>query len=450
MSTLQPSRALEKTAAPEPRSRTPWAAFLLGVPMAAGILYLFYYGPLRENPLQRYVSHPVECVEVLLFCCAAAAFAGKYWRTRSERRAFRCELLPAWDGRAIPVSEASGLLANLIRLPKRLQRTLLARRIAAVLHFLCGRGSAAELDEQLRSLSDNDALALETSYSLTRFITWAIPILGFLGTVLGITGAISGVTPEKLEQDLNTVTDGLALAFDATALGLALTMVAMFLNFLVERSESAILEAVDHYADRQLAHRFERPASGGAGLGAEVRESTRVLLQAVEQLVQRQTELWSAALAEVDRRRAQAETAMEARLMAALEGALEKTLEAHTRRLAALEKQAVEGGSRAVEQVAAQARAICDAGRDQQATMSKLVQSVAVHAQSLARIQEGEKQLLQLQQTLNQNLATLAGAATFEQAVHSLTAAIHLLTSRASAVPALEVARPAPRSGVAA
>src|SRR5205085_11744944 len=151
------------------------------------------------------------------------------------------------------------------------------------LDFLKNRGSARGLDDQLRALADNDALALDGSYSLTRFITWAIPILGFLGTVLGITKAISGVTPEVLEQSLSSVTDGLALAFDATALGLALTMVTMFAGFVVERAEQGVLEAVDRYAADQLAHRFERPGGGQGQALAAVQQNTRLVLEGLRQ-----------------------------------------------------------------------------------------------------------------------------------------------------------------------
>src|SRR5205814_837286 len=159
----------------------------------------------------------------------------------------------------------------------------LVNRTRAVLDFLCSRGSANELDDQLRTLTDNDALALEGTYSLTRFITWAIPILGFLGTVLGITQAISGVTPEVLEKSLSTVTDGLALAFDTTALGLALTMVTMFFSFVVERAEQGVLEEVDLHVDRCLAHRFERTGAEGGEFIAVIRQNTLVLLKATEQ-----------------------------------------------------------------------------------------------------------------------------------------------------------------------
>src|SRR5439155_26266074 len=127
------------------------------------------------------------------------------------------------------------------------------------------------LDDQLRAVADTDALALDNSYALVRFITWAIPILGFLGTVLGITKAIANVTPEVLEHSLSGVTNGLSLAFDTTAVGLALTMATMFLSFVVERLEQSVLERVDHFAEVQLAHRFER---GGTSGGESLRQHT--------------------------------------------------------------------------------------------------------------------------------------------------------------------------------
>src|SRR6516225_3519570 len=227
------------------RSGSTAAAFLIGIPLAAAVLGFVLYGPGRETNeahkiAYRYLSHPVECVEVLLFCCALGTLAVKLWSALGERRACRAGLLPAWDGKPAPADQAPELLAGLNRRPRRLQETWLGWRVRNVVEFVCQRRSAADLDDHLRTLADNDALALEGSYSLTRFITWAMPILGFLGTVLGITGAIAGITPEVLEKNLNAVTDGLALAFDATALALACTMVTMFCTFLVERLEQGV------------------------------------------------------------------------------------------------------------------------------------------------------------------------------------------------------------------
>jgi hypothetical protein len=435
-----------------PRSTT-WAAFAFGLPAALLILVPLQIGPLAAWHFARYFKHKVECVEVVLFCCAMGALGAKLLRSRSERAACWSNPLPPWDGRPVPATEAPGLLDTLRRQPNRLLQTYLGRRVVAVLDFVCQRRSAADLDDQLRALADNDSVALEGSYALTRFITWAIPILGFLGTVLGITEAIAGVTPEVLETGLSRVTDGLALAFDATALGLALTMVTMFCSFLVERREQAVLEAVDAYVERHLAHRFGRAASDAAPVIEAVRQNSQVLLDATEQLVRRQAEVWAAALAEVEQRAAAAQAVQQQLTVAALESAMERTLEAHGRRVAALESQAVEQGARLLAQVEQVACTVYDAGREQQDSLARVATEVAGQAAALTRLVEGGEHLARVQATLQGNLAALAGVGTFEAAVHSLTAAVHLLTARAAAkeaTPVLAFSAPRPPSGKAA
>ncbi len=419
-----------------PRSTT-WIAFAAGIPLTFAILAALHpdFGLLSESGVSRYLKHTVECVEVLLFCCAVSALGAKLWHSRAERAACAVPVLPPWDGKPVPVSEAPALLAILERQPPRWRNTYLGRRLAAILDFLCQRRSAAELDDHLRALADNDALAHEGSYALTRFITWAIPILGFLGTVLGITQAISGITPEQLQDDIGQLTNGLALAFDATALGLALTMLTMFGSFLVERREQAVLDAVEHCVERHLAHRFQRSAGDAAPVIDAVRQNSQVFVETTGQLVERQAQVWAQALAEVRRQTAQAQAADRESLTAALGAALDRTLEAHGQRAAALEKQALEQGVRLFEQMGALAVAVRETGRDQQAALVRVGEAVAGQAAALGRLQEGERALVQLQTALHQNLQALAGAGAFDQAVHTLTAAIHLLTARAGGVP---------------
>jgi biopolymer transport protein ExbB/TolQ len=430
------------------RSRANLAAFVIGIPLAAVILGLIHFGPLRETTARRYVTHPVECIGVLMFCMAAGALGTKLRASWTERRACRLALVPPWDGKTIPVEKAGELLARLKQLPARIQNTFMVQRIAAVLDFLCQRGSADELDDQLRNLADTDALALESSYALTRFITWAIPIIGFLGTVLGITGAISGVTPEVLEKSLSTVTDGLALAFDTTALALGLTMLTMFLSFIVERAEQGVLDQVDRSVERALGHRFERTGRQDGEFAGAMRKNTEAILQTVEHLVQRQTVLWAQALEKVEKRSLEVEQAQESRLTATLDGALERTLDAHAHRLSGLEQQFSVHSSEILRQLATMAATVREADREQHAAAGQIIQSLAGQLQALRELQEGDKHLRRLQETLSQNLATLAGAGAFEQAVHSLTAAVHLLTARAA--PPGAGARIGPRPGAAA
>ena len=96
------------------RTHTTLAAFIVGLPLAAAVLFGVRYGADASTALQdlgHYVSNPVECVEVVLFCCAISALAAKVLRNRVERRACRADVLPPWDGRPVPAAEAPKLLA---------------------------------------------------------------------------------------------------------------------------------------------------------------------------------------------------------------------------------------------------------------------------------------------------------------------------------------------------
>jgi hypothetical protein len=164
-----------------------------------------------------------------------------------------------------------------------------------------------------------------------------------------------------------------------------------------------------------------------------VRQNTQVLLTATEQLVERQAAIWARALAEAQRHWTEEGERQQARMASAVEAALERTLASHAERLVALEKQVTGQSTALLQRLTEFAAAVRDTGREQGQALAQLAQSLTAQTQALAGLQEGEKHLLHLQQTLNQNLATLSGSGAFEQAVHSLTAAIHLLTARSGA-----------------
>ena len=387
------------------RSGSTLAALLLGLPMAAALLALFHYGPLHQSKLFRYVEYPVQWVLVCFFGVGMAALLLRWLALRAEKAACALAILPRWDGKPLPPSGAHELLAGVDRQPERIRETFLGRRLRAVLEFVGQRQSAAEIDDQLRSLADADAVAQDNSFGLIRFITWAIPILGFLGTVVGITGAISGVTPEQLEHSMSAVTDGLGEAFDSTALALALTMVQMFFAHLVERQEQGLMTTVDQQVEQQLAHRFRRESVDSAPMAEAVRRGAEDLGGMVEAMVRKQAD--------------------------ALSLALERTAEAHAMRLAALEKQAVERMAHVLHELNGLAAAVRDTGREQQETLRRVADGIAGQADVMGKLQRDASDLVQLQTALHQNLDAVTRSGNFEEAVHSLNAAVHLLTARA-------------------
>ncbi|RMG41354.1 MAG: hypothetical protein D6725_01425 [Planctomycetota bacterium] len=229
------------------------SSVLLGGVMTGAFYGLIHGGILRHPLVLRYFcGHPLEYVTTAFFFTGIATLAVKAFRLRAEYRVFRQPEVVAPripPGRSVP-ERAAWLAKRLDSLPSSLQQTRLVERVRDVCRYVLGPRGAAGLEEHLRYLAELAADNLHRSYALVRTITWAVPILGFLGTVIGITLAIANVTPDQLESSLGEVTGGLAVAFDTTALSLALSMTLVFATFVVERAEQSVLADVERFAIR--------------------------------------------------------------------------------------------------------------------------------------------------------------------------------------------------------
>ena len=91
---------------------------------------------------------------------------------------------------------------------------------------------------------------IELRYSLLRYITWLIPSLGFIGTVLGIMFALqyAGVPANAETEDfLYQVTSRLGVAFTTTLLALIMSAVLVLLQSVVQSKEERALNNAGQY-----------------------------------------------------------------------------------------------------------------------------------------------------------------------------------------------------------
>lgn len=407
------------------QSYVTWTAFVMGVPMGLGALYFIENGPWQNEIVQRYVAHLAEQVVVVLFFCCLGAFAAKLFGAMREQYAQSQSLLPEWSGKPIPIGQVKQLQQALELQGTHAGRSLIGRRVTNVLSYVSNRSSTHGLDDQMRTLADNDAMALDGSYALTRFLIWAMPILGFLGTVLGITEAIGGIDPEKMANDTSSITNGLTKAFDATALALSVTLVAMFFSYLVEKMEQNQLERVDHYVDAELAHRFLRTAS-------DLSDSSALAVTAQE-LIEKQATIWAASMEKAEERWQELTSPnSEEKWALAMQQALEGSLIRYAQRVMDLEKKLLERHNGLLEGLARLTSVMKEGSRDHQVALARLTDAIGLSVEMMSKVQSNEGQLIRLQETLSQNLNVLASSQVFEQAVTSLTGAIHLLTTRVS------------------
>jgi len=376
-----------------------------------------------------FASHPVEYVATTLFFVGLAALAVKLGDVADQRRGLARRLLGPIPPGGQPVGDCEGLAARLEQLPERRRNGYFVRRLGDALEHVRRTGSADALDDELKYLADLDAGRLHASYGLVRMIVWAIPILGFLGTVIGITMAIGKLAPESLETSLPTVMSALSVAFYTTIQALGLSIVLMFAQHFTSQKENALLAEVDRRAEEELVGRFERLPDGPDGQLVAVRRMLQELIDSTERLVRGQAELWQASLDAAQARWATvAETAGE-QLQAALAGALDESLRVHAREVVAAQERANEANRREWQQVQ-------HALLENTGMVAELQRAVVGKAEVLGRAVEATDQVAALQQALNANLGALAGARNFEQTVISLAAAIHLLTARLGELPA--------------
>ena len=238
-----------------------WSSIALGG-LAAGTLYaLVVLGPLNFTLLRRYaLGHPVSVAAVCLFAVALAGLVQKIIDIRREQRLLDqandslldlMQLMP----QAIAISSVQWLDSMWRAQPGPLTQSYFGRRFSKLLKRQIQRGSCEKFDQDLQDLADQDADAQHDSYSLVRIICWAMPMLGFLGTVIGISETLGNMDMKSLASGegsaMDSLTAGLYIAFDTTAVGLVLTIFAMFMQFAISGNETRLLARIDQQiADR--------------------------------------------------------------------------------------------------------------------------------------------------------------------------------------------------------
>lgn len=200
------------------------------------------------------------------------------------------------------------------------EQSLMYRRVLRVLHYVRSAPKKEGLNDLLDYQAQIDVKRLETSYAVLHVFVWAIPILGFIGTVLGIGASVQefavfiqtveggGEFSSQLRTALGGVTSGLATAFNTTFLALVLVIPVMLLTSLLQKTEEEFLLGIEEYCLEDLVpHLHVAPGEDALAEGYE-EHLQRILrlsdtwLGQFEPLVQRlsrQTEMMSHQLAGV-------------------------------------------------------------------------------------------------------------------------------------------------------
>ncbi len=276
-----------------------------------------------------FTATQVHRVTTAVFFVAMASLVLRGFSLLGQFGVFQRSLLEPLQAGGQPVEEASRMLEKLEQQPSWLHGTYLYRRLYDSLEYVWRRQSADDLESHLRTLEDADYSRMSSGYAMVRVVTGVVPILGFLGTVIGITIAIAQLSPDQLESSLSQVTAGLSVAFDTTALALALSILLVFGKLVVERTEEQLLVKTGERTSREMIGRFEQYGAATDPNVASINRMCEQVVRAVEVMAARQADLWKTTIDETNEQWALATSTAGKQLNEAFAEGLRKNLEGH-------------------------------------------------------------------------------------------------------------------------
>jgi biopolymer transport protein ExbB/TolQ len=196
----------------------------------------------------------------VLMLWAMAIMASKGLALARENSLLQRDLVPVAEGVRILPEDSREYSRQIEGLPDGERRMLLPRTLLAALHRFGATGNIQDASQTARDTANTEAERLDSELSMVRYIAWAIPSIGFIGTVRGI-GTALGQAHRAVEGDITGVTRNLGVAFNSTFIALLISIGLMFLLHQLQlRQERLVLDS-ESYVDSHLIRHLQ---AGGA------------------------------------------------------------------------------------------------------------------------------------------------------------------------------------------
>lgn len=406
---------------------------IIGSLLSAAFFGLIVMGPLDIAILRRYcLSHPVAIASVCLFFVGITGLALKWLAVQSQTRATSKAVAVlrrlVTDGEEITANQRPDWLhANWQSQTPQIQDSWFGRRIQRTLEMQISRGRRTQLESDLKSFSELDADRQHDSYALMRIINWAMPMLGFLGTVLGISQTLGQLDTKMLatqQQDaMNQLTAGLYVAFDTTAIALILTVCLMFVQFAISRLEQNILSQIDRESGDCLVRFLSAdPHDAKDTLLSPVRELLEELIGSVRHLVIEQSGLWAQSLSEAQIQWSQWSSNIAEQLEASMGASLSNALEKHVADLGELQD---EGNRQQDLRWQQWQTTLSDQARLIQSQQKEMVKQ----SDALQQLVVSTTDLRKLEETVQESVARLENVGRIEEATECVGEAVAVLAT---------------------
>ncbi len=187
----------------------------------------------------------------ILMLWAFALMAYKANLARQERHVLSLNLIPVAQGTSILPEDSREYARPIQALSMRQQAFLLPRALLTALHRFRSTRNIQDVSTAIRTICESESDRLDSELSMIRYIAWAIPSIGFLGTVRGIGQAL-GQAHQAAQGNIAGVTQSLGVAFNSTFVALLISIIVMFLLHQLQLAQERLVLDAEAYCDNQL------------------------------------------------------------------------------------------------------------------------------------------------------------------------------------------------------
>lgn len=191
-----------------------------------------------------------EACFILMFW-ALAIMGFKSRSLLSERALLDVDLISIAEGMRILPEDTREFGRQVQALPEEQRTMVLPRALLNALQRFSTTRNLQDVSTSTHIIFESEAERLESELSMIRYISWAIPSIGFIGTVRGIGEALAQADL-AVQGDISGVTQSLGLAFNSTFTSLLISIFLMFLVHQLQLLQERLVFDSENYTNEKL------------------------------------------------------------------------------------------------------------------------------------------------------------------------------------------------------
>ncbi len=191
-----------------------------------------------------------EACFILMFW-ALAIMGYKSIKLNNERRLLDVDLVPIAEGMRILPEDTREFARQVQALPDDSRQMLLPRALLNALRRFSSTRNIQDVASSTHTICESEAERLESELAMIRYISWAIPSIGFIGTVRGIGEALAQAD-KAVKGDIAGVTQSLGVAFNSTFIALLISIFLMFLVHQLQLMQERLVFDTEAYCDDKV------------------------------------------------------------------------------------------------------------------------------------------------------------------------------------------------------